>query len=45
MSNKLEQLEFKLEKYWDLETCRKSYKSLFQPQKNKENDSIDLIAK
>ena len=27
MSNKLEQLEFKLEKkYWDLETCSKSQK-------------------
>ena len=26
-SNELEKLEFKLEKkYWDLETCRKSYK-------------------
>ena len=28
ISNKLEQLEFKLEKkYWDLETCRKSLKN------------------
>ena len=29
VSNKLEQLEFKMEKYWDLETCRKSQKNVF----------------
>ena len=30
MSNKLEQVEFKLEKkYWDLETCRKNQKNSF----------------
>ena len=28
ISNKSEQLEFKLEKKWDLETCRKSFKKL-----------------